>query len=89
MVSITAGGPKCPRGHMYTNSLFNFGYFVTFESIKHIVLRIYGNYNFVGLLHHPFGFTLFWLFLGIMYKHCKLLRTFEFRTPLGTSLLLC
>ena len=33
MVSVTAGGPDSPRGHMYPSSTVDLGCFVAFESI--------------------------------------------------------
>ena len=58
LVSVTAGGPESPRGHMYPSSTVDFGWFVAFESIKIFGVEIDWNRNFVGLLHHPFWLQL-------------------------------
>ena len=55
-MSVTAGGPVSPRGHMKSSSTVDFGWFVAFKSIKIFRVKIIWNCNFVGLnlLHHPF-----------------------------------
>ena len=39
--------------------MVDFGWFVAFESIKIVRVKVDWNCYFVGLLHHPFSFSLF------------------------------
>ena len=52
LVSITAGGPLSPRGHMQPSSTVDFGWFVAFW--EHQKFKIDWNCNF--------GFSMFWYF---------------------------
>ena len=72
-MSVTAGGTVTPRGHMYASAAVGFGWFVAFEIIDIFRVKIEWNSNFVGLLHHPKGFSLFWYFWDISFKLLKLL----------------
>ena len=68
LVSVTAGGPVSPRGHMQPSSTVDFGRFVAFgEHQNFSVFKIDRNCNFVGLLHHPF-----WHLLVITFQLFKL-----------------
>ena len=54
LVSVTAGGPGSPWGHMQPSSTVDFSWFVAFwEHQLFRVFKIHSNCNFVGLLHHP------------------------------------
>ena len=53
LVSVTAGRPRSPRGHMYPSFTVDFGWFVAFESIRIVRVKIDWNCHFVGLLHRP------------------------------------
>ena len=52
-----------------TSSTVDFGWFVAFESIIIFRVEFDWNCNFVGLLHHPFGFSLLKLFWVITVQH--------------------
>ena len=67
LVGVTDGGPRSPRGHMFPGSTVDFGWFVAFESIKISRVKIDKNYNFVGLLHHPFWLKLLSVLFGIIF----------------------
>ena len=74
LVSVTAGGPRSPRGHMWPSSAVDFGWVVAFwEHQIFRVFKMYSNCDFVGLLHHPFWLYLVLALLGIPFQHFKLL----------------
>ena len=52
-MSVTAGGPVSPQGHLWPSSTVNFGWFVVIESLKTFHIKIDWNCNFVGLLYYP------------------------------------
>ena len=68
LVSVTAGGPRSPRGHMQPTSTVDFGWFVAWESIKIFRVKIDRNCNFVGLLHHPFWLKLLSVLFGFVFQ---------------------
>ena len=73
LVSVTAGGPVIPRGHMLPSSTVDFGWFVAFGEhqnfpcLKLIEIVIFGVYYTI-----PFGFNLFWHLLVISIQIFKL-----------------
>ena len=73
LVSVTAGGPVSPRGHIQPSSTVDFGWFVAFESIKIFRVKIVWNCNFVGLLHHPFWRQLVSARLGHLFSTFEIL----------------
>ena len=64
LVSVTAGGPESPWGHMQPSSTVDFSWFVAFREHQHF----YRNCNFWGLLTIPFSLGLFWHFCDISFK---------------------
>ena len=60
LLSVTAGGPRSPQGRTYLRSTIDFDWFVAFWEHQHFRVNTDWNYNFVGLLHHPF-----WLYLDL------------------------
>ena len=73
LVSVTAGGPRSPRGHMLPSSTVDFGLFAAFESVKIFRVKIDRNCNFVGLLHHPLWLKLLSVLFGIVVHLFQLL----------------
>ena len=60
LVSVTAGGPVSPRGHMKPSSTVDFDWFVVFESIKIFRMKLTEIVILWVYYTVPFGFSLFW-----------------------------
>ena len=71
LVSVTAGGPESPRGHMSPSSTVDFGWFVAFESIKIFRVKIDLNCNLWVYYTIPFGFSWFRHFWVITFQLFK------------------
>ena len=68
LVSVTAGGPRSPRGHMQPSSTVDFGWFVVFESIKIFRIKIDWKCNLWVYYTIPFSLSLIWHFRAIIFN---------------------
>ena len=74
LVSVTAGWPRSPRGHMKPSSKVDFAWFVAFSEHRIFrVFKVHSNCDFWGWLQHPFWLCLVLALLVIHFQLFKLL----------------
>ena len=68
LVSVTASGPRSPRGHMKPSSTVDFGRFIAFWEHQNFLLKLIEIVILCVYYTIPFGFSFFRHSLGIMFQ---------------------
>ena len=68
-MSVTAGGPESPRGHMWPTSSVDFNWSIAFcRALKFSALKLIKIFILWVYYTTPFGFSLFWHFCGTSFQ---------------------